>query len=114
VILHTYILSTPTKAWKLLKVRSDGSLGPLFINTKQRIEPDTWYKAEDHPTPGYKHRPGWHVAPEPNAPHLSLKGRVWCQVEIDEFTELKRPESQGGTWYLAKWMRVLPPSEPTP
>lgn len=94
-------------AYKLLRVRRDGTLGPLFINRKQVIPFGEWLKSEDHKTPGYAHRPGWHVAPTPHAPHLSLKGRVWCRVEIKDFTELKRPESQGGTWWLAKFMQVV-------
>lgn len=95
------------KAYKLLKKRKDDSIGPLFINKKLRIKIGQWMEAEDHPTKGYAHRPGWHVMAKPEAPHLSKKDRVWCEVEIESFKECKRPESQGGLWYLAKWMKVI-------
>lgn len=96
------------KAWKLLRQRRDGTLGPLFINRRQVVTPGEWLAAEDHPTKGYARRPGWHVAPEPLAPHLSTKGRVWREVLIEQFTELVRPKSQGSKWYLAQRMMVLP------
>lgn len=38
------------KAYKLLRVRRDGSLGPLFINKQQKIIVGNWMEAEDHPT----------------------------------------------------------------
>lgn len=94
-------------AYKLLRQRKNGTLGPLFINRKQIIRVGEWLPAEDHPTEGYAHRPGWHVVPQPIAPHLSLAGRIWKKVEVKDFTLLKRPVSQGGTWLLAKWMKVL-------
>jgi hypothetical protein len=94
------------KAYKLLKVRKDGSLGPLFINAKQRIPIGVWLKAEEHLTPGYAFRPGWHTTAKPVAPHLSTKGRVWCSVTIRDFVEFVRPSAQGGMWLLAKWMKV--------
>ena len=93
--------------YKLLNERKDGSLGPLFINRKQRIPLGTWLPAEDHPTKGYAHRPGWHVLLQPVAPHLSEKGRVWCKVEAQDCTEFTRPVSQGGKWVLAQRMKLL-------
>ena len=94
-------------AYKLLKVRKDGTIGPLFINQKQRITVGVWYDAVDHPTKGYKHRPYWHCCARPEAPHLSEKGRAWYKVEIEGVQKMKRPEHQGGTWYLADKMKVL-------
>ena len=83
-------------------------MGPLFINARQRIEIGTWYPAEDHPTKGYAHRPGWHTLAVPVAPHLKLKdNRVWVTVEIEDYKQFRRPESQGGVWYLAQRMKVL-------
>jgi hypothetical protein len=35
-----------------------------------------------------------------------MEGRVWKQVEIEDYVELKRPESQGGVWYLAQRMKL--------
>jgi hypothetical protein len=98
--------------YKLFRRRRDGTLGPLFINRQQVICPGDWLPAEDHPTKGFAHRPGWHVAFEPKAPHLSMTGRVWHEVEVRDYTLLKRPACQGGVWVLAKWMRVLPDENP--
>lgn len=100
-------------AYKLFKKRKDGSLGPLFINPSQRIPVGKWLPAEDHPTPGFAHRPGWHCAAKPKAPHLVLrpKGqprRVWCRVLISgKVTTINRPAAQGGTWLLATKMKVV-------
>ncbi len=97
-----------TIAWKLFSAKKDGSVGPLFINRKMRLETGTWYPAEDHPTKGFAHRPGWHACSEPVAPHLSKRGRVWRRVELQDVQTLKRPASQGGSWYLAGQLRILP------
>lgn len=93
--------------YKLFALHADGSLGPLFINKKRRLSVGTEYLAEDHPTAGYAHRPGWHICAEQNAPHLSKKGRVWARVEFEDFTEHHRPASQGGLWYTAGKMTIL-------
>lgn len=94
-------------AYKLFKLRKNGTIGPLFINCKQVIPLNKWLPAEDHKTKGYAHRPGWHVAIKPFAPHLRQTGdRVWMEVEIFDATTLNRPVSQGGVWMLAKWMKV--------
>jgi len=103
------------KAYKLLRLRKDGTLGPLFINRKQVItlkKNPVWLKSENHPTRGFSYRPGWHCSHEPSAPHLktflkSGEKRVWCEVEIKDYEVLKRPEFQGGIWYLAKKIRFL-------
>jgi hypothetical protein len=97
---------TEVTGYKLLRRRRDGSLGPLFINKRQVVPLGKWLKAESHPTKGYAVRPGWHCTLEPVAPHLSTKGRVWCRVTLRGATKFARPESQGGTWLLAKQMRV--------
>ncbi len=94
-------------AYKLLRERKDGTLGPLFINRRERIPLSSWLKAGFHPRKGYAPRAGWHCTMRPTAPHLSTKGRVWCVVEVEGFGTYKRPESQGGTWVLAQWMRVI-------
>ena len=94
-------------AYKLVRRRRDGTLGPLFINKQQVVPIGRWLQAESHPTPGFKVRPGWHCTSKPVAPHLSMKGRVWCKVEITHFTEFERPKAQGGLWYIAGRMRVL-------
>jgi len=99
-------------AYKLLKRRRDGTLGPLFINASQRIPIGVWLEAEDHPTKGFAHRPGWHCTPEPHAPHLTMTPkhgppRVWCIVELKGVEQYSRPKAQGGTWLLARKMKVI-------
>jgi hypothetical protein len=96
-------------AWKLFRQLKDGSIAPLFIDKRLRLEPGTWYEAKCVPTKGFAVRTGFHVTANCVAPHLRTTGsdRVWKQVEIEDYTELKRPESQGGMWYLANRMKVL-------
>jgi hypothetical protein len=95
------------QAYKLFRVRPDGSLGSLFINRGQRLEVGSCYFAQSHPTNGFKVRPGWHCCSKPIAPHLSKKGRVWCRVNISGIImEHDRPVSQGGLWYTASVMRI--------
>lgn len=94
-------------AYKLLRKRKDGTLGPLFINRRQRIPLGQPLPAEAHRTKGFAFRPGWHCTSKPVAPHLSPKGRVWCKVLIEAFTEINRPDCQGGLWFLAQRMTVL-------
>lgn len=103
--------------YKLFRQRKDGSLGPLFIGARQRIELGVVLSAEDIPTKGYAHRPGWHSGWEPYAPHLSEKGRVWAQCEIPsdaDWYEFKRPQNQGGAWIISTAIivkRILTRSE---
>lgn len=93
-------------AYKLFKVRKDGSLGPLFIDARLRVPVGEWLPAKEVPTKGFAFRPGWHCCAEPSAPHLSKKGRVWCKVTVRNVTVHERPASQGGKWYTAGWLRV--------
>ena len=60
-------------AYKLFKVRKDGSIGSLFINQKDRLQINTWLEAKPHRTKGFAFRPGWHALFSPSAPHLSKK-----------------------------------------
>lgn len=93
--------------YKLMRRRKDGSLGPLFINRRQRIEVGQWLEAEAHKTKGFAFRPGWHILNVPVAPHLKkTRDRVWVQVEFEEATQFQRPDSQGGMWFLAQRMKV--------
>lgn len=94
--------------YKLFRKRNDGSLGPLFINRRQRIPFGEWLPAEAHPTKGFAVRPGWHACLAPKAPHLRTGGdRVWCRVDLEDTRLYNRPESQGGTWVLAGRLRVV-------
>jgi hypothetical protein len=95
------------RAYKLIRKLKDGTLSPLFINKKSRILFDVWLEAEAHPTKGFAFRKGWHCTLKPEAPHLSTKGRVWVEVEVEDFEYFTRPESQGGTWVLAQKMKVI-------
>ena len=94
-------------AYKLFRKRKDGSLGSLFINKAEKLKFGVWLKAAAYPTKGFKVRPGWHCTAEPKASHLSPVGRVWCLVEILDYTELKRPQSQGGLWYIANKLKII-------
>lgn len=96
------------KAWKLFRQLKNGDISPLFINKKLRLKKGEWMQAECIPTKGFAVRKGWHVTAKPIAPHLSKKGRIWLQVEIEDYTTLDRPKSQGGRWYLAERMRIFP------
>ena len=93
-------------AYKLFRLKRDNKLSSLFINKKEILPLNKWLKAKKYPTKGFAVRPGWHSTHYPNAPHLSMKDRVWCEVEIKDFEEVKRPESQGGLWYLSKWLKI--------
>lgn len=94
-------------AYKLIRVRKNGTLGPLFINCRQVIPIGVWLEAEFHPRKSFAPRKGWHCTLKPVAPHLSTKGRVWVEVEVENIEKYNRPESQGGTWVLAQRMKVL-------
>jgi hypothetical protein len=94
------------KAYKLMRLRKDGTLASLFINKRYVIPINIWLEAEDHPTKGYAHRPGWHCTFEPYAPHLSKKNRVWVEVEVEDYSFFERPENQGGQWILANKMKI--------
>lgn len=93
-------------AYKLMKLRKNGTLGSLFINRKEVYPIGEWLQAENYPTKGFAERFGWHCTFKPIAPHLSTKGRVWVEVEVENFKEYNRPESQGGTWILADKMKI--------
>lgn len=93
-------------AYKLVRQRKDGSLGPLFINAKQRLPIGVWLAAKAHKTKGFAFRPGWHCTSKPVAPHLSKTGRIWVQITIKEYTQHLRPINQGGLWYTANMMRI--------
>jgi hypothetical protein len=94
-------------AYKLCRKLKNGNITSLFINKKVALLFNTWLEAENYPTKGFKERPFWHCTSNPVAPHLSMKGRVWVKVEIENFEEFQRPNSQGGMWYLAKRIKLI-------
>ena len=107
------------RAYKLLRMKKDGNLYPLFINKKESTPIGVWMEAECFPTKGFAVRQGWHCCLQPVAPHLktTLKSgeiRVWVECEVENVEYYNRPESQGGTWVLAQQMmitRILDDSE---
>jgi hypothetical protein len=92
-------------AYKLFRQRN-GKLYPLFLSNKE-TPIGVWLEAEDRQKKGYAHRPGWHCGVEPRADHLSKRGRVWAEVEIEDYYSFKRPRHQGGEWLIAQKMRVV-------
>jgi hypothetical protein len=94
-------------AYKLFRVRKDGTIGSLFINARRRLPIGEWMTAEPYPTSGFAFRPGWHALVKPEAPHLSKTGRAWFVVEVENFERHTRPASQGGEWLLAKRMKIV-------
>jgi len=95
------------KAYKLCRQLKDGSISSLFINKTKRLPFGEWLEAECHPTKGFKKRPYWHCTASPDAPHLSMKGRVWIEVEMGEHKIFNRPESQGSLWYLTNKIKLI-------
>lgn len=95
------------KAYKLFRVLKDGSISSLFINKTERYPLNKWLTAKSHPTKGFAIRPYWHCTSNPVAPHLSMKGRAWFEVEMKDFTEFARPKQQGGLWYLANKIKIV-------
>lgn len=98
-------------AYKLFRLK-DNKLYPLFINRKQETVMNKWLIAECHETKGFAVRTGWHCCLKPYAPHLKMKlsngeQRVWVECEIMDYAYYDRPESQGGTWVLAQWLKVV-------
>jgi len=100
-------------AYKLFRQMKNGAIKSLFINKQEEYFYNVWMEAKECPTKGFAFRPYWHCTSEPIAPHLSEKGRVWRKVEMDDFQEMQRPESQGGKWYLAKKIKILDAEEST-
>ena len=99
-------------AYKLFRVRKDGTLGSLFINRADTIPVGKWVRSKLHRTEGFLPRQGWHCCAAPFAPHLSMKGRKWFKIEIKTATKHKRPEHQGGLWFTADWMMVIEAVDP--
>lgn len=95
------------KAYKLFKIRKDGSIGSLFINASEKYQTDTWMDVLPIPKRGFSFRQGWHCLAKPEAPHLKMElssgeKREFFEVEIEDFKEFRRPENQGGKWFLAQ------------
>lgn len=98
------------KAYKLVKLRQDGSIGSLFINSSKKLPLNKWLKAKLHPTNGFAVRKGWHCTLTNRAPHLSKNGRIWMEVLCKEYELFDRPRSQGGAWLLAQEIMFVKPA----
>lgn len=99
-------------AYKLVRLKKNNSIGSLFINRSADLPLNEWLEAKEITTKGFSSRRGWHCTFKMSAPHLKLnlsngEKRIWVQVEIKNYTEYKRPETQGGTWLLAEKMKIL-------
>ena len=102
----------PKTAYKLFRKTKDNRITSLFINKTRNLPIGIWMESENYPTKGFAERQGWHCTAKPVAPHLKMKlksgeVRVWKAVIIEDYAEFKRPESQGGLWYLAKRMKIM-------
>lgn len=60
-------------AYKLFKIRKDGSIGSLFINLSEKYELNQWMVANPYPTKGFAFRQGFHCLLKPEAPHLKME-----------------------------------------
>ena len=99
-------------AYKLFRQLKSGEITSLFINKTRKLPYGEWLDSENYPTSGFAEHPGWHCTAIPNAPHLKMKlksgeVRVWKMVLMEDFTEFKRPENQGGLWFLTKRIVIL-------
>ena len=99
-------------AYKLFRVLKSGEITSLFINKKVKLPTNEWMDAKPYPTKGFAVRPGWHCTAQPVAPHLKMvlktgEQRIWKKVLMLNYTEVQRPESQGGLWYLANKIKIL-------
>lgn len=99
-------------AYKLMRIKKDGLIYPLFINKTTPTPIGIWIEAECHPTKGFAVRKGWHCCFEMNASHLKMnlasgEKMVWVECEVEDFTTYDRPESQGGKWILANRIKIL-------
>lgn len=105
----TTLYGPVTWGWKLFRLIPFFVINfRFFINKTKELPMGKIMPAEDHPTKGFAHRPGWHCTSKPEAPHLSEKGRVWLMVRLyGEVVKVDRPASQGGQWFLAEHMEIL-------
>lgn len=95
------------KCYKLVRLRKNNTLGSLFIYRKAVLPINQWLIAELHPTKGYAERFGWHCTFYPYAPHLKETGRIWVECLADGYRTYARPKSQGGTWILADYIKII-------
>ena len=108
--------------YKKVRILKDGNCYPLFIDKTKPFTFGEWMHCEFHPTKGFAPRTiegtetpigGWHCCFEPIAPHIADKlssgeERVWMECEAKgAMQKYNRPESQGGAWLLAEYIRPI-------
>ena len=110
---------------KILNLRADGTMSPLFHETKRRFREGVWepFTATlKHPTKVDKSgkprssanlafRPAFYggpLTPQLKMGWSSNQYRVKRDVAFRNWTKIKRPENQGGGWYMAAEMMILP------
>jgi hypothetical protein len=105
---------------KILNLRADGTMSPLFHETKRRFKEGVWepFTATlKHPTKQGRSsadlafRPAFYGGPK--TPQLKMgyssgQYRVKRDVAFRNWTKIKRPKNQGGGWYMAAEMMILP------
>ena len=105
---------------KILNLRADGTMSPLFHETKRRFKEGVWepFTATlKHPTKqgrssaNLAFRPAFYGGPK--TPQLKMgyssnQYRVKRDVAFRNWTKIKRPKNQGGGWYMAAEMMILP------
>ena len=97
------------EAYKLLRVRADGTLGSLNTDIGRKLPIGEWLRAGNHARPGRTPHPGWHALTEPASKHFrDFPGRKWYRVELQNVTPYPRPDEM---WLVAECMRILAPVE---
>lgn len=79
----------------------------MCLSARAELPVGEWLEAEAHKKKGFAFRPGWHTTAQPHAPHIKMDGKEWWEVEIEDFYEFKRPESQGGIWYISNKIKII-------
>ena len=112
------------KAYKLLTIKN-GKLYPMYVYSNEETKPGEWLTAKDGErlpngkvkarTGALAFRPGWHLAPVPNAPWIGMKtaegnlvrrtDNVWCEVEYSTDTDYAQEAHDNG-WLNGKWAYV--------
>ena len=101
---HDHERRNGMKAYKMCRMRKDGTLGPMFVGTDEIFPIGVWVTAQMsfrrkldkvYSRLGWlKFRPGLHFAAIPYAPHIGIKENgvikymhddvVWCECEITD------------------------------
>ena len=112
------------KAYKLLTMKN-GKLYPMYVFSREETPLGEWLTAKDGErlpngkvkarTGALAFRPGWHLAPVPNAPWIGLKtedgmlvrrtDNVWCEAEYVSDIDYSGEAHENG-WKDGKWAYV--------